>query len=340
MKSRNKIIFRLDAGDSKGYGHLSRNLTLAKAFSKQGYGSYFLIKTNDPDAVKRFITQRINPIPPAGFLPENLERNKELESIRQLYRNEFSFLILDHYQVDKEYQTALKNCGIPWAQFDYRQKEPLFADAVINPNIGVTPADYINIVDNSTILCVGERYAIVDDKFKGLQRKPKKNRVLIAMGGGRLPDQVVSMIETVISFKDYHFEILTGDKRLSRKLNDAENISLHFNTENVGEVYSLCGFAIVAGGVTTYELAYLGIPMLIAPFAENQQKNAKAWHKKQFGLNFSITAEFTEQLLTSGLKNLHLQLQQHFKRKEDNIDGEGANRIATKILKIIPDEKN
>ena len=64
------------------------------------------------------------------------------------------------------------------------------------------------------------------------------------------------------------------------KKNSLGKVELKINPENVPEIISKCDLAITNGGMSSYEVAYVGLPMIIITTAENQKKNAAAWVKK------------------------------------------------------------
>ena len=166
------------------------------------------------------------------------------------------------------------------------------ADVVINANISASKNDYKKITNKNTSLCIGHKYAIIRQTYKNQRSIPEKNRILIAMGGGTYPAEVIQLLEYLISNKDFQFEIITRDEQLGHLVGDQTNVILHLNTADVIPIYQKCEVAIVAGGVTTFELAALNIPMLIIPFAENQIPNAKAWEKFNFAISFENAKSF------------------------------------------------
>src|SRR5690606_9084919 len=102
------ILVRLDAGDQFGLGHLSRCITLCKAFDAK---ALFLIRTDNRDLVRKFFNNNTK-----GFDFEILylklkkDINYEIHIISQHFESN-DILIIDHYEADEQYQIKLRNSG-------------------------------------------------------------------------------------------------------------------------------------------------------------------------------------------------------------------------------------
>jgi len=326
-----EILFRLNAGRKFGMGHLSRNLTLAEVLSAQKIKSSFLIHTDNENKVISFLNSRNKTDYEFTFINEDLDTDNDISIILQHYVDGKSFLILDHYNHDLHYQEELKSAGIPWAQFDYKQENQIIADIVINPNVSVKESDYDRLISGDTKLCVGERFAIISEVFKKTEAKPQPDRILIAMGGGDYPQEVVDMIATLVSDESYRFDLITTQGLFNKKLKEKNNVEIHNNPNNIADIYGRNYAAVVAGGVTTYELAYLDVPMIVVPYTENQQKNAEIWQKVDHAIKFSSQQEFKNKLQTNSLKVILSDLFSRYKKRNKLIDGHGAERIVETI---------
>lgn len=328
---RKEILFRLNAGKKNGMGHLSRNLALAEVFSANNLQCRFLIQTDDKDKVLSFLQSRNRTSIQAIFISEELNCDKDISKTIEHYESGKSFLILDHYDHDLHYQKKLKRAGIQWAQFDYKKEDQIIADIVINPNVGVTDSDYDDLIDSKTKLCVGERFAIISNVFKKTKVNPKPDRILIAMGGGNYPQEVVEMITALVSDKNYRFDLITTQNLFYKKLKEYSNVEIHKNPENIAGIYARNHVAVVAGGVTTYELAYLDIPMIIIPYTINQQENAKKWQELKYAIRFKSAPDFYSKL--SIFEEILVKLKEVYLKKDNIIDGLGSQRIFKSIIK-------
>jgi len=329
-----EVLFRLDAGKKFGMGHLSRNLALAEVFSAQKTQSKFLIHTDDEVKVLSFLKSRNKTGYDITFINEDIDSDKDVGIISQHYVHGKSFLILDHYDHDLHYQEELRSAGVRWAQFDYKIEDQIIADIVINPNVGVKDSDYDGLIGSQTNLCVGEKFAIIGEDFKKAEVKPQLDRILIAMGGGYYPQDVVDMIATFVSDMNYRFDLITTQGLFNTMLKEKNNVEIHNNPKSIADIYARNHTAVVAGGVTTYELAYLNIPMIIVPYSVNQLKNAIAWQLLDHAISFSTPVELTNQITASGVNQILTKLNDKYSKDQKTIDGFGAKRVCNAILKI------
>lgn len=329
-----KVLFRCNAGKSSGLGHLTRCIALAESFKTHESDCYFLIKCDDNFFINKFLEEEfINK--KYMLLDSNIDFDTDAKLICENYKKGFSFLILDHYDHDLIYQNTLKINGLKWAQFDYKASNPIYADVIINANIEAKIKSYQKICSSNTILCVGADFAIVRKIFRSKISFPKKNKILISMGGGELPIEVIKMIKNLVKIKPYEFQILTQDNRLKESLINLSNVSTNFDKKSTVDIYSECEIAIVAGGVTTYELAILNIPKIIIPTTLNQLPNSKAWHSNNFAISFENIKKFEETIEDLGIDNLINKLKLRYTKRSMSINGKGADRITSLIQNIL-----
>lgn len=328
-----KVLFRLNAG-SCGLGHLTRNIGIYQSLIEKSIEACFLIKSDNEDEITRFLRNENIENDKFTFLPSNLTMADDAEYTIKFYKKGFSFLILDHYDHNLEYQQTLKTAGIKWAQFDYKATDKIIADLIINANISATKEDYLGIVTYDAVLCVGYKYAIIRKSIIEQTATPQNNKILISMGGGPLSKNNRDLIIFLSKHDDFLFEIISNDTELKSLLQQKTNCKLYTNPSDVSEVYKNCEVAIVAGGVTTFELSYLNIPMFIVPFVDNQLPNAIAWDKSNFAMSFDNAIDFKESVEKTGLNYLIDNLKEKHLKKNIIIDGLGAERIVKAISNL------
>lgn len=324
----------MNAGRKFGMGHLSRNLTLAEAFTENNLSCSFLIESDDKDKVLSFLNSKEKSPISISFLEEGLNTDEDIKEILNQYDYSKSFLILDHYNHDLNYQKKLKKTGVRWGQFDFKRKSQIIADMVINPNLGIKDSDYDGLIKSETLLCVGEKYAIINRAFKETVSHPEPDKVLIAMGGGDYPQEVVTMIAQLLTNTNYYFDILTTCNSLIKKIRGLKNIQIHINPNNVADICARNHVAIVAGGVTTYELDYLNIPMIVVPYTDNQQQNAETWQEFNHAIKYSSPNKFVKDLQNRSFQKILSELYFLSEKRTKLIDGRGTDRIVKTIEEL------
>ncbi len=311
---------------------------LAQAFKERNVDSFFLIKTDDSQMLADILLDMEIYIQNYELLSHEFNGDDDMELIHDNYRKGYSFLIIDHYNHNESYQQKLKEFGVKWAQFDFDRNHIVIADILINGNVSAHKIDYKEVASSTTMLCVGYEYAIVRKAFVNQKCRPVPNHILIAMGGGRYPQEVLYMIKELISNQEYQFEIVTTDNRILEFAKSVSNVRIYLNVVEVSAVYKACEIAIVAGGVTTFELAALNIPMFVVPYSSNQLPNALAWDNIYYAISFEDVGGFIVSLRQKTLMILIAELQNKFNHRNREIDGYGADRISEIIIKLLGGE--
>lgn len=333
MKNRSNVIFRVDAGMNAGFGHLSRCTTLAHALEEYDIKSSFVVNTDNNCLVHDFISNKKLNNYNVNVCGINSLIDDANHTANEFHKG-YNFLILDHYNHNIEYQNILRRKDVRWAQFDYHKQNRIKADVIINPNIGITDEEYSNLREPHSILCVGEKYSIIRRDLIGVEYTPNIKRVLIAMGAGEYPKEVISLIKLIITNKSFHFDIISNCRELD-ELKELTNVTVYSNPSDVIQIYKHSRIAVVSGGVTSHELAYLGIPMFIVPYAENHKVNAVSCEDKKLGLRFNDTNEFIQYLKIKSLELIISELEDECNNNKEIIDGLGAHRISAVISNSI-----
>ncbi|HUH73457.1 MAG TPA: hypothetical protein VLZ75_03520 [Chitinophagales bacterium] len=327
------ILFRVDAGKTSGYGHLNRCISLAELFSKKRHRVFFLIKSDDRDSVistlknYNFIGENYL------FLENNISKTEDVNLLAEYYNSVYDFLVLDHYAHDFEYQVTLKNAAVRWAQFDYKCTDTILSDLVINTNPSATALNYINLSNTNTKLCLGAEFAIINENIRLTVPEQIENHVLISFGAGTYPVEIINLINEIIKQPGFIYHIVSKDPKLENLIDFKSNINLYLNIDDVSNIYRICEIGFVAGGITAYELAYLNIPLIIIPFADNQIVNAAAFEEIGLALSFLSPEIFSKYLNNSSLKKIKIELSKI--KKSITIDGRGCERIVNECIELI-----
>lgn len=344
-----RIVFRLDAGNSFGYGHLSRCLSLASEFIEI-FEVFFIIKTDKSDDVNAFISGKLN-INKISlvFIDREIRLDEDIELINKTLNGNRSFLILDHYSINLEYQIKLKEKKIIWLQFDSHALHEFYADFVLHASPAATNQLYKPLQKNpSTIFLLGTSYAIVNSKFRGAREttnvRKVLNRILVCFGGGDDRGATIKCLKSIESVvTNIAIDIVTSSKNKFLKeieyyTTKRDNAQLILNSSNMEELMASADIGIIAPGTLSYEAACLGLPMLLVTIADNQIINAKGWVETGCAIGLGsienikrgiITNSITD--LTNNPKKLELMSENGFKL----VDGLGALRVKNEIIKLI-----
>jgi spore coat polysaccharide biosynthesis predicted glycosyltransferase SpsG len=152
------------------------------------------------------------------------------------------------------------------------------------------------------------------------------------MGGGLIPNSIKAVVEQIVKNEGFEFDIFSTDIQWSGQFENQANVHYHLSPNDLSPFLDAGRVALVAGGVTTFEMAAKKIPMLILPFAPNQIKNAKAWHEKGFGIYYQSEGDLLDEIEQMGLESVVTLSERAFGLREDDIDCLGAKRIYDSVI--------
>jgi UDP-2,4-diacetamido-2,4,6-trideoxy-beta-L-altropyranose hydrolase len=286
------VIFRTDANSALGFGHLTRCRVLAQSLKARGAQCFMVgpaVKyqgINDKDIFQGWY-------PHAYWESETSDCEKFVALAKQFG---CSIAILDDYRIRLDYQKVLLESKIKWLQFDGRADIALWANWILNANPIAKKEHYTNLLmGHGQELLLGPSYAILRPEF---QKKVKKSpfnihsiRIFITFGGG---DDKGAIIFTLSALYDLlpqaTFVVMSGDNNpRNNEINNWVNIhrkqriEIHINPAKVQPLMEGCDLAVMSGGSSTFEALASGLPMIIMSIAENQIKQAQAWHKLKVG---------------------------------------------------------
>src|SRR5262249_39639783 len=150
------LLIRADGAARIGSGHVMRCLALGQAWQDAGGAVTFLMASSTPALQTRVAVERMTARPIEAEPGSPADLRQTLEASRALQP---SWLVLDGYHFDAQYQRALKEAGLRLLVFDdYRHAGHYCADLVLNPNPGASPHQYERREPHTQLL-LGPRYA-------------------------------------------------------------------------------------------------------------------------------------------------------------------------------------
>jgi len=297
---------RADASPQIGMGHVMRCIALAQAWIDRG-GKVILFTDELPPALK----QRLE--------AENIE-------IRASSDVAPDCIVLDGYHFTPKQRCAFKQAGRPLLIVDDLADSDLSAaDLILNHNAYATPVMY----PGQRSLC-GSRYTLLRREFSTRAMRtnfsgPAKT-VLITMGGSDPRNDTLAVLQQLAEHTDLHLCVLIGAANPHvESLRAVSGIELIIQPPNLPEIMQQADVAITAAGSTCWELASLGVPMLLKVIADNQQGIADYLVSHAAGRMFDLDA--LRELLADA--EARQTLAQNARRL---VDGRGAGRVAENLV--------
>ena len=351
MGSVKTLLIRADASVAIGTGHIMRMIALGQEWQARGGGVLFACAEITPALRERlaqegFALQEIAAQPgSAGDLAATCDLIRQSQEKNPV-------VALDGYQFDADFQLGLKNAGCRLLVMDdYGHSDFYHADWVLNQNISAREELYRNRAPDTELL-LGPKFALLRKeflKYRGWKREiPEVARKVFVTLGGADPENVTQrVIEAMAELKmDLEVKVVVGgsNPRLPKLREAVENLKssparfeLVFNPSNMPELMIWADLAVAAGGSTSLELAFFGLPAIYCVLAENQREIAVTIEKKELG--FYLATAFEHLNKTFETQALKLIQDSQFRGEisangASAVDGKGSIRIAEELLGV------
>ena len=338
------LLVRADASPEIGTGHVMRCLALAHAWQKAGGSVTFAMSETLLPLVRHLRSQNIASAAIAA--PPGSNEDADL-TMRLATTLNAICTVVDGYRFAPEYYRALKAAGnrVMAVDDDGRHSE-YCADILLNQNLCATDKLYPNR-DPNTRLLLGTQFALLRPEFRRQPQaqkiRPVAHRLLVTMGGSD-PDNVTSRVMQALEQIDQELEATIVIGPGNRHLNDLDanpkcpTIRLVRDPANMAALMADCDMAISAAGSTCWELAYLGIPMILVVLSPDQLGIARALHELGVSMSLGWHASLTPSQLISGVKWLGNDPVRRCAMSHAGqalVDGRGAERVVEFLLNSL-----
>ena len=332
-----------------------RSLALAQAWREKG-GDVSFICLCESDALQKRILGE-------GFGLTEIKRPHpdpcDLETTIGFLRKEGQedgngslWLVLDGYHFDPDYQKACRDAGFKVLIIDdYNHQAYYHADIILNQNIKTESLEYV--CDSETVLLLGTRYALLREEF--LRRKGERSvspgmahKVMVTLGGSD-PDNIALKVVRALKILDIRgleVKIVVGsanphsgeiEVEIQKNRHSAQRFQIVRNGD-MPELMAWAEVAVSAGGITCWELAFMGVPFLSFTLAENQrnigQNLQDAGAAVDLGwpdlVDIAQLSEAIEGLLADPERRMTMS-----SRAKKLVDGQGAKRVAS-LMDLLP----
>lgn len=359
------IVFRVDASQQIGTGHLMRCLTLAAAFRSRGFQTVFISRTgNVSDQVKsnghvfRLLegstsSENIDPeVPHAQWLEASWEEDAQ-QTVGLLKGLKDITLIVDHYAIDNKWESVLRKVCQQMVVMDDLADRRHHCDLLIDTNYKRRPSDYSGLVSESCTLLTGTDYVLLRSEFAAMrdQAKSKRatlqeiSRILVFMSGTdpeNFTEKVLKSlalvnwtgrpsIDVVLGKSFEHIQLI---KSLVRDF--PLEIKVIIDTRKMAQLIYNADLAIGSAGGATWERCCLGLPAISLTIAENQVYANDILGKDGIVIKLEKTdSQFDD--LVSELEAITRDMDRMNRLSQNSfaiIDGKGTERVAQAILDL------
>ncbi|MBI3582830.1 MAG: hypothetical protein HY096_02630 [Nitrospinae bacterium] len=343
---QSKVLIITIGGHEIGMGHVMRCLSLANLLRKDKIGVSFCLK-NGYDSEECLSTVS-NKIKSEGFNVRYLE--DKIDKIFDEEMPDVLFIDFPHHVSRSEYGDNAKKRGIANIAFDDMLLNGETADVVINPSLVITKQPRVN----SQSFYTGGEYTVINGSFRDISshlrsiRKDVKN-ILITMGGSDPTMQTEKILNSLLI--THYSELINIDVVIGIAYKEKSEVRsqkseacpersrrdrIHKDVKNMAELMAKADMAFVAGGITLYEAASTGLPVIVIAQDKYQEMAAKEFQKRGFGKYLGFFSDVTNDMVSESFKEL---LNDYDRRKKMSntgrrlVDGKGVYRVA-EIIKM------
>lgn len=331
-----RILICADAHPQVGTGHLRRMLTLGQALIEQR--TQITVQTSSlGESIAQASDLALHTIV-APCTPQAV--------IETLKHDRYDAVLLDNYQWDATSEVLLR-AHVPFiAVVDDLADRPHDADLLLDQNAHHQTADYDGLLPADCQRLVGGDYCLLGTQFRTLPETPKDQNapVFVSLGGGDPNNDLVPMVQTLLTAIPYRLTIATGshiDQAKDLQLiadQHRPRVELIFDSSRVAQQMQESRFAVAAGGTMTWERAALGLPSLCLIVADNQVDSAAWLAERDVHTPFDLRPGWPKSAFAQAVANFATDTarqKRHAQKSRDLIPRDGAVRAARALLNSL-----
>jgi len=356
-----RVVFRVDASVDIGSGHVMRCLTLAAALRQRGCAVSFIsrdlpgnisanVETAGYAVFRLPAGEHANPDSPFA-LDVAADVAQTAEILRR--KQEVDWLVIDHYGVDVSWETPLRPLVGNIMVIDDVANRCHDCDLILDQNLYEDmDSRYDGLIPENCSKFFGPRYALLRNEFvearKSLrERDGSVKRVLFTFGGGDASNETSKALEAwrLVGRPDISVDVVVGAanphrEQLQQLCSELQNVSFYCNVNNMAQMMAQADLAIGAGGSTTWERCYLGLPSITLIVADNQAETTEAVGRRGATMNWGWYEDIDAVGLAAAIKQMinDPQMMRDMTEKGFSLMGGGTSSgtvlLAEKICQI------
>lgn len=264
MKRKKKVIFRVDASKTIGYGHFIRSLALADML-KDDFECVFYTQT--PSEYQRKECEKVCKL---VELPSDETRFKLF--VDGLKGDEI--VVLDNYFYTTNYQKAIKAKGCKLVCIDDMHDKHYVADVVINHGF-VTESNFSK--EEYSKIYTGPSYALLRFPFLVTEDtiKRRNNRWVVCFGGSDLNNFTGKVVFFLKKRKDVSeiFTVVGDGYQYTQQLLDAGvEVRQRLSAEEIANLFRSAGNVVCSASSVCYESMACECRVYAGYYIENQKE--------------------------------------------------------------------
>lgn len=320
------IAFRVDSSTQIGSGHVMRCLTLAEKLNCKE--KIIFISRDLPGNINNLVLKKdfklilfknkdldLNLKGYEKWLTVRQEQDAK-ETIETIKKLNIELLIVDSYAIDEKWEKMLRPYVKKIMVIDDLANRKHDCDILLDQNFYCDmDIRYERLVPVSCILLVGPQYVLLRNEFYEV-KKIQRNRdgiiknILVFFGGSDVSNETIKTLKAIdkIDFSVITINVVVGASNANKKeiecfCNKRGKFNYFCQVDNIAELMNEADLSIGAGGTTTWERCFLGLPAIVIALAENQIKIAEDCEKIGMIKYLGINKEVKEIDIIKSIKN-------------------------------------
>ncbi|NGZ76110.1 UDP-2,4-diacetamido-2,4,6-trideoxy-beta-L-altropyranose hydrolase [Saccharibacillus alkalitolerans] len=326
-----KIAIRADSSVFLGAGHVMRCLTLADMLKKSGAEVCFICREIFGNLIgyieslgyEVFVLPGINEMD-VGSLGELVQalkddEKKDLAATRTFFEHSavLDWLVVDHYALGEDWESGARTFSKKIFVIDDLADRKHDCDILLNqnPNAWNKPI-YDRLVPCHCNKLLGTSYVLLRQEFRNMRfskrtREGALSRILVFYGGSDTSNETEKALNALQGLRDdqLHIDVVVGQANPHKSMiehmcNAMPGAAFHCQIDYMAELMNKADLAIGAGGSTTWERCYLGLPALVTILAENQRKGIEELESEQAFINLGWYQDVSDKHIFEQLNRL------------------------------------
>ncbi|GAB2719776.1 UDP-2,4-diacetamido-2,4,6-trideoxy-beta-L-altropyranose hydrolase [Paenibacillus thermoaerophilus] len=198
------------------------------------------------------------------------------------YRSGIDFLIIDHYGLDEKWESQIHPFTKKVMVIDDLANRKHSCDILLDQNLYINAQErYKRLVPPRCQQLLGPNYVLLREEFIRTSRQARIRNgeiqtILVFFGGTDPTNETLKTLDALVLLENnrkVHVVVGASNKRkneIKEYCDRHSHFFFHCQVSNMAEMMNEADLAIGAGGTTTWERCYLGLPSITISIAENQ----------------------------------------------------------------------
>lgn len=367
-----QILFRCDASETIGSGHLVRCRNLARELKKNGVNCLFICRKSKNDFItileKEFKVLKLKNISKYYSNNNQIDDCAETLNILEYYsktNNKLSVdcIIIDHYQLDEiwhyeffsKFNSKFKSSKIKDLKIcviDDLANRKYFSDILVDQSVfgQLAKNRYINKLKKDCIQLLGPSFSLLSSEYEYLNKivpyRRDFKRLFVFLGAKPQNNFISNLIEVLklSEFKRVSKDFLFfSENNINDDLADIvkkdRTFSFYNSLPSIAGLVIRSDIAVGAGGTSNWERYCLGLPTLLVSVAKNQDESIHSvcynGISEYLGEVDYISKDKIYNALNKKVINKNNLIYNESTKINKIVDGKGAKRVTKYILNLI-----